>query len=276
MSRIYKNKYYQFNKNDLLTRIRNYEANFISNNKNELNEERNEILEQVYKGSKNIGNKIFDNFLSEITENLNNYSEQNSYQYIYFFKDYPNKHNSHTYLNELNIKEKYAKEIMEEKEKNNTNINQIYYSSNNKNNTIKQNKKNNNNNKKKFEDKNNFKTNDDELKLYIINSSFEEKEANEQLENIQTYFEDDNINNEEKNNIKLKVFDGDEFILENSNNFNDKEPNFNIVSKNERTEKEKSKINYKKKSKYTTNDIIKEANNYFQKKRKRFHKNYKF
>ena len=63
MSRIYKNKYYQFNKNDLLTRIRNYEANFISNNKNELNEERNEILEQVYKGSKNIGNKIFDNFL---------------------------------------------------------------------------------------------------------------------------------------------------------------------------------------------------------------------
>ena len=87
MSRIYKNKYYQFNKNDLLTRIRNYEANFISNNKNELNEERNEILEQVYKGSKNIGNKIFDNFLSEITENLNNYSEQNSYQYIYFFKD---------------------------------------------------------------------------------------------------------------------------------------------------------------------------------------------
>ena len=136
-----------------------------------------------------------------------------------------------------------------------------------------------------------FKTNDDELKLYIINSSFEEKEANEQLENIQTYFEDDNINNEEKNNIKLKVFDGDEFILENSNNFNDKEPNFNIVikfdqndnnlrdekvSKNERTEKEKSKINYKKKSKYTTNDIIKEANNYFQKKRKRFHKNYKF
>ena len=264
MSRIYKNKYYQFNKNDLLTRIRNYEANFISNNKNELNEERNEILEQVYKGSKNIGNKIFDNFLSEITENLNNYSEQNSYQYIYFFKDYPNKHNSHTYLNELNIKEKYAKEIMEEKEKNNTNINQIYYSSNNKNNSIKQNKK------------NNIKTNDDELKLYIINSSFEEKEANEQLENIQTYFEDDNINNEEKNNIKLKVFDGDEFILENSNNFNDKEPNFNIVSKNERTEKEKSKINYKKKSKYTTNDIIKEANNYFQKKRKRFHKNYKF
>ena len=282
MTQIFENSFDSWKKNDLLTRIKNYEDNFFYNNKNELNGERNEILEQVYKGSKAIRNNFFNNYLSEITDNLNNHSDQNSYQYINFFRENPSKYNSYTYSKKLKRKEKYKEDNLNQE---NNNIIEIC------NMNIISTKEINNDkiiDKKNYEDENNENINENkELILYEKNLINEGKEANEQLENIQNFIEEDNINIlEEKNNNN--IFNENDFDFEKLNEFNDKEPNLNDVNefeefennlsekennKNEETSNQKSKKNINNKSKSNNiKDILKEAKNYFQNRRKRFHK----
>ena len=54
---------------DLFIRIKDYENNFISNNINKLNEDKKEILTQVYKES-NIRKDFYNNFLINFSDNI--------------------------------------------------------------------------------------------------------------------------------------------------------------------------------------------------------------
>ena len=94
-------------KNDLLSKLRDYELNFISNvSKDEVNEENKEILQQVFEESKNFRNIFFNNYISSISDDLDRRSDKNFYQYIYFFRNYPEKYDFHTCSKKLKIKEK--------------------------------------------------------------------------------------------------------------------------------------------------------------------------
>ena len=55
---------------DLYIRIKDYENNFISNNINKLNEDRKEIITQVYKESNDIRKNFYNNFLINFSDNI--------------------------------------------------------------------------------------------------------------------------------------------------------------------------------------------------------------
>ena len=88
---LYLNKNIENSKNNnLLSWVKDYDINFISNNNNNLDEDKKEILEQVFQESKNFRNNFLNNYLTDLSENLDNRSEKNSYQYMNFFRNAPN------------------------------------------------------------------------------------------------------------------------------------------------------------------------------------------
>ena len=248
----------KFKNKDLLTRLKDYEANFISdNNNNETDEEKKEILEEVFQGSKNIRNNFFKNYLTDISDNLNGHSDNNSYHYMDFFRNFPNN-NFYTFSKKLNSKEN------EEKEDNKYNIE------------------------------------NEELNIYENKATMIEKEADEQIEDIQIS-DDENIEIKENNqlNENNNLDENNLNLFEKLNDNNDKEPDYNCVqnnicyndennSLNEMNIKEKTdkkggfnNIIYKNKIKgglntKLSNNIMTETETYFKNKKIRFHKIIKY
>ena len=72
-------------KRDLLTWIQNYEKK-KDEKMTESNEEQRNIFEKVYKNSDDIRKFFFDNYLSNISNNLNTKSSKDNYSYKDFFK----------------------------------------------------------------------------------------------------------------------------------------------------------------------------------------------
>ena len=92
---------------DLLTWIKDYDIDYISKNKIELNEDKKAILEHVYKNCKNIRKFFFNNYLTGISNNLDVRSDKNSYQYMNFFGNINNKNGNKTTISkELQSKDK--------------------------------------------------------------------------------------------------------------------------------------------------------------------------
>ena len=73
---------------DLLTWIKDYDKKFYMDNK-ELNPDKKEIFEQIYNGSRNIRNYFYNNYLTDISDNLNCKSDKKIYEYKNFFKQVP-------------------------------------------------------------------------------------------------------------------------------------------------------------------------------------------
>ena len=101
-------------KKDLLTWIKDYEKTFMDNNM--INSDKKEILEQVYKGSANIRKYFYNNYLTDISAQLNTKSDKDSYKYLNFFKQVPPKSNRNYY-------EYYKKEKIEYYDDDNNNNN---------------------------------------------------------------------------------------------------------------------------------------------------------
>ena len=74
---------------DLLTWIKDYEDKFIFENNKEFNNDKKEFFEKVYKNSKNIRNYFYNNYLTDMSDNLNNKSDKNIYEYENFFRQTP-------------------------------------------------------------------------------------------------------------------------------------------------------------------------------------------
>lgn len=223
-------------KNDLLNKLKDYELNFISNvSKDEVNEENKEILQQVFEESKNFRNIFFNNYISSISDDLDRRSDKNFYQYIYFFRNYPEKFDFHTYSKKLKIKEKiiidnnnYCKKknskslftnnnyeelnekVMENNNENKYRLNRKYNSSDiqNKNNNYLQNKENN------------------ELINFQNKATIEEKEGNEQIEDIQIS-ENENEQLNEKIELNKSIDSQNGIFFGKKNDINEKEPNLN-------------------------------------------------
>ena len=71
---------------DLLEWIKEYE-NKLYKSENNINKSfTKEVLEQVYNNSQNIRNYFFNNYLTEISDNLNKKSDKDNYEYIDFFR----------------------------------------------------------------------------------------------------------------------------------------------------------------------------------------------
>ena len=221
---------------DSLSWFEDYDINFISNNNNNLNEEKKEILEQVFQESKNFRNHFFKNYLFNFSENLDNRSDKNSYQYMNFFRNTQNIYNKHN----INIKKRNNKDdeelknyeknaTIEEKERDEQKCD-IPFNENKNNNLMNENK---------------------------IDDSFN--------------FEKENCLNDKEANINFFVnpVGNDNFYSE-DNKYLDNDIN---KSKNE---KDKSNINEEDSNNNNTilnpsNNIIEEANTYFINRRIRFH-----
>ena len=67
---------------DLITWIEDYENKYYSIDSKD-NEIKKEILEQVHNNNKNVRKLFFDNYLSDISNNLNSKSNKDNYQYDY-------------------------------------------------------------------------------------------------------------------------------------------------------------------------------------------------
>ena len=88
-------KYEKWKNKDLLTWIKDYEKKFYENNN--LNEDRKEIIEEIYKGSEDVRNNFYEHYITDISENLNTRSNKNTYQYLNFFKRVEPKGNKNIY-----------------------------------------------------------------------------------------------------------------------------------------------------------------------------------
>ena len=230
-----------FKNKDLLSRLKDYEKNFISNNNNnEKDEERKEILEQVFQDSTNIRNNFFKNYVSDISENLNGRSDLNSYQYMNFFRYYPNKYNNKTFSKNLKLNTK---------EKDNCN---------------------------EIEDLNIYENNaiviEKEADEQIMDAQISDDE-NKQINEINKLDENniDLFKKLEDNNDKEPDYNS----VQNNNNFyNDENIPSNIIDNIEEDKKfsDKNMIKTNSNSKLP-NNIIEEAENYFKNKKTRFHNN---
>ena len=127
---------------DLSTWIKDYEKKFYNIENMDYDDDKKEILEQVYKGSKNIRKYFYNNYLNGISDNLNTKSKEDNYKYINFFRQIPTKRNK-------NMEENYKEKEIEEDDNTNENNNYNFSFSS------KYNKKDNkykNKTKKEFED----------------------------------------------------------------------------------------------------------------------------
>ena len=68
---------------DLISWMKEYDKNFFDNNK--FNEERKEIFDELYQSSKSMRNHFYDNYISNLSNNLNTKSDRNIYKYLNFF-----------------------------------------------------------------------------------------------------------------------------------------------------------------------------------------------
>ena len=75
---------------DLITWIKDYEQKFYKDMEDS-NNEKKEFFEKIYNGTKNIRNYFYNNYLTDMSDNLNNKSDENNYQYINFFRQIPPK-----------------------------------------------------------------------------------------------------------------------------------------------------------------------------------------
>ena len=156
---------------DLSTWIKDYENKFNNFENMDYDDDKKEILEQVYKGSKNIRKYFYNNYLNGISDNLNTKSKPDNYKYINFFRQIPTKKNKM----EENDKEKELE--VDDDSNNNNNYNfsfsSKYYKGDN-NYKNKANKENEEDNRDNYNDDDNNNEND-----YIkINRNYNNRDYN--------------------------------------------------------------------------------------------------
>ena len=172
----YKNK-------DLLAWIKDYENKFYTENK-ELSPDKKEFFEKVYNRSKNVRNYFYNNYLSDISDNLNSKSNKNTYEYENFFKQVPPKEKKKYY-------EFYEKEHIENYSDDNDNDNDNNYSNKK---IIKEQY----NNKKYLRNKNEDLNDENKNRNKRIEENFYRKN-----ENIEESNEEENTSKNNKNNNSI-------------------------------------------------------------------------
>ena len=174
---------------DLLTWIKDYEEKFYADNE-ELNNDKKQFFDQVYKGSENIRSYFYNNYLIDMSNNLNVKSDKNIYQYTNFFKQITptRKKGYRIYKNEkieyydsndeddINTNEKlrnkeYNKSNINKNNYEKINDNEFYIRKNNKvyNNRYDDNEGEENDNEEKIKYKNDKKNNSLSYKYYRTN-----------------------------------------------------------------------------------------------------------
>ena len=252
-------------KKDLLTWIKDCESKFDEKNY-DLDEDKKDFFKKIYEDSNHIRKYFFENYLNNITDNLNTKSNKDSYQYKDFFK----------LDNQSDVKNKYFSMFEEKEKKNKENKQNKKYEYKGKEN-IKDNfinKKENYFNyytskyKKKNEEKINENKNDNIYKdkyknnnIYVSKYYDVYKTKNEKINNSQN-FENKSDNNNNKKETSSIYNNINKYETKYSNKYNYKNEkkdenknsdNNNYISINQKTRIEKRSNNLNNNIKIITN-----------------------